>query len=314
MNRLADSEIDSLSKRLKKDPGDFECRMSLIKHYWRNRYHSKEDAENHARLVFWLIENEPDNEVLSDPYCSFRTDGGDYLNRARELFDQAAKANSKKAAVLVNAGWFYYQMGLPEAEGLLRKCCELESESPTYFLKLGEYYSLSPNGIEDCERKSLEAFETAYHLSDDDSGFYQLQSLSQAAFSMGDLKKAAKYAKQLLKGAESRQEDWNYWNAIHWGNIILGRVSFQKGEVSKAAQHLVTSVKESKGSPQLNSFGPDIDLLQELIDLKQFDAGLAYLAECRKFWSSDRGQRFMKAATELFEGQQTADLIELKCK
>ena len=44
------------------------------------------------------------------------------------------------------------------------------------------------------------------------------------------------------------------------------------------------------GSPQLNSFGPNMTLAKELLEKGQSEVVLQYLALCKKFWKMDRGQ------------------------
>jgi TonB family protein len=126
-------------------------------------------------------------------------------------------------------------------------------------------------------------------LEQQDSGdageqrFYELAPLAKAAVEAGAMDKAKAYATELLQMAAQYPADWNYGNAIHDGNMVLGRVALRQGTVALARQYLLQAGK-TKGSPQLNSFGPNMRLAGELIDANERDAVLQYFDLCRSFW------------------------------
>ena len=84
--------------------------------------------------------------------------------------------------------------------------------------------------------------------------------------------------------AVTHNGDWNDGNAIHDGNMVRGLVALRSGNVQQAAQDLIEAGKTT-GSPQLNSFGPDMMLASELLEKGQRDAVLEYLVSCKKFWT-----------------------------
>jgi len=109
------------------------------------------------------------------------------------------------------------------------------------------------------------------------------------AFDSGDLKKASNYAHELLDTAPQFKKDWDYGNAIHHGNCVLGRVALQQGDTKTAIHYLLESGK-TKGSPQLDSFGPNMCLARELLVKGEKDAVLQYFGLCRNFWESGGDQ------------------------
>jgi len=113
--------------------------------------------------------------------------------------------------------------------------------------------------------------------------FYALAKLAKAAFIAGDLDKAQTYATQLVEMAPQYPNDWNYGNAIHDGYMILGRVALVRGSVALAEQDLLNA-GSTKGSPQLNSFGPNVSLAKDLLEKGRADTVLQYFALCRNFW------------------------------
>jgi TonB family protein len=119
-----------------------------------------------------------------------------------------------------------------------------------------------------------------------DSGiqrFYDLPRLAKAALKAGDMAKAQGYATELLALAPRYPKDWNYGNAIHDGNMVMGAVALQQNGPGAAVQYLLAAGK-TPGSPQLGSFGPNMTLAKALIDAGQGTAVLQYFEECRAFW------------------------------
>jgi hypothetical protein len=79
------------------------------------------------------------------------------------------------------------------------------------------------------------------------------------------------------------KSDWNYGNAIHYANMILGRIALQEGKINRAKEYLLKS-GNTPGSPQLKSFGPNMSLAEELLKQGEINVVLEYLELCEKFW------------------------------
>ena len=122
---------------------------------------------------------------------------------------------------------------------------------------------------------------------DGDQHFYKLVDLAKAAFSSGDDSAARSLAEELLSTAEQFRKDWNYGNAIHHGNVILGRLALKKGNLIEAKDHL-KKAGGTPGSPQLNSFGPNMLLAKELLEKGERDAVIEYFEQCKAFWKLGR--------------------------
>jgi TonB family protein len=117
---------------------------------------------------------------------------------------------------------------------------------------------------------------------DNENRGYALPQLAKAAVTAGALDKASLYANELLTSAHAG--DWNDGNATHDGNMVRGLVALRSGNLEQAAKDLIEAGKTS-GSPQLNSFGPNMTLASELLEKGQRDAVLEYLTLCKKFWT-----------------------------
>ncbi len=130
---------------------------------------------------------------------------------------------------------------------------------------------------------------------DEPQRFYALPALAKKSAEAGALDKAASYANEMLRMAPQYRGDWNYGNAIHDGNMVLGLVALRQGSVENAKQYLLESARIS-GSPQLDSFGPDLTLAKELLQKGERDTVLEYFSLCRAFWKM--GAAKLDAMTE----------------
>jgi hypothetical protein len=95
-------------------------------------------------------------------------------------------------------------------------------------------------------------------------------------------------AKMYLDDAKMFRCNWNYGNAIHDANTVLGLMSLRVGKVPEAIGYLHAAGK-SPGSPQLNSFGPSMHLAKALATKGEFDAVAKYLDDIRYFWKMEDG-------------------------
>lgn len=97
--------------------------------------------------------------------------------------------------------------------------------------------------------------------------------------------KAEAYARELLDLAEASARDWNYGNAVHDGHRILGQLALQRGDGRSAKEHLLAA-GETPGSPQLDSFGPELTLANDLLAAGERATVVAYLKACERFWKT----------------------------
>jgi len=118
--------------------------------------------------------------------------------------------------------------------------------------------------------------------------FYALNDAAKDSFVQGKKEDARRYAEELLALIPKYQGDWNYGNAIQDANLVLGRIAVTEGRLDDAKQHLL-AVGKSPGSPQMNSFGPNMSLAKDLLEKGERDVVLEYFELCRKFWKLERG-------------------------
>ncbi len=119
--------------------------------------------------------------------------------------------------------------------------------------------------------------------------FYAVGDELAAAYKGGEFDKAKELANENLNLAKAYRCNWNYGNAIHESYSILGQISLNQGDLDGAIDDL-RKAGESPGSPQLDTFGPDLDLADELLQRGKSDAVRSYLLEIKRFWKMNDGK------------------------
>ncbi|MHA2904257.1 hypothetical protein ACW9FB_17465 [Ralstonia mannitolilytica] len=117
----------------------------------------------------------------------------------------------------------------------------------------------------------------------EDEAFVHLPGAATAAFHLGQFPDAKLHAERALTLAPRYRNSWNYGNTVHLGHTVLGLLALNAGDVSRAVTELHASAC-IEGSPQLNSFGPTMQLAKALLREGQVGPVLAYLERCRSFW------------------------------
>ena len=113
--------------------------------------------------------------------------------------------------------------------------------------------------------------------------FVHLSSAAAAAFHLERFVDAKQFAERALALAPAFPADWNYGNAIHMGHTVLGLLALNAEDYTSAINELYESGK-TPGSPQLNTFGPTMQLAKALLKLGHVEPVLSYLEQCRVFW------------------------------
>jgi hypothetical protein len=115
-----------------------------------------------------------------------------------------------------------------------------------------------------------------------------LPRLARAAFAASDWPRAERYANEALTAAKTGVFWWT-GDAIHQGNIVLGRLALRRSDVESAKRYLLAA-GTAPGSGSLASLGPNMSLARDLLDRGETDSVVAYLEECRDFWTGNRGK------------------------
>jgi thiol-disulfide isomerase/thioredoxin/tetratricopeptide (TPR) repeat protein len=308
---LTAKDAEKLEEQLRHEPNDLVTRAKLLGFYSFQSRTSDQAKEPYSQHVFWLIENKPDSKILGSPFAELdrRIDGQVYL-QAKNLWFQQINKDPNNTMVIGNAAHFFLLNDSKLAESLLKKAQSLEPNNPEWPQSLAHLYSLRTSNQtlsnqSENAKKSLEQMEKSMELvSSEIDKYYMLSDLAKFAYQAGDSNKAENYAKELLLLAPKYPGDWNYGNAIHHANIVLGRIALARGNIEAAKEYLIEAGK-TPGSPQLNSFGPNMTLAKELLEKKETQTVLSYFELCGKFWKM--GGEELKEWSELVRNGEMPD-------
>lgn len=142
-------------------------------------------------------------------------------------------------------------------------------------------------------------------ISKEEQHFYRLGIKLGLAYHRGNrLDGKAKFlAEEYLSLAREYPDSWNYGNAIHAANTVLGLLALEAGRVEEAVVYLHRA-GATPGSPQLNNFGPNMLLAQKLIEAGRVESVLAYLEQCQKFWTSPANRKIAEWHLALLDGEE----------
>ena len=319
--KLTASQVRDLEGALQKDPKDLRTRLRLIGHHARP---GGALGDPLLPLLLGLIENHPRSRLAAELPAVLLS--GPPYDRAAKAWQEVVKSHPDDPRVLGNAGTFlagdlFSATYRDQAEAYLGRARALEPDEPRWCEQLGVLHEMdrtraaSPESRRAAARKALESYEAAYRLTPPSrrdalrpQGKHALHGLATTAFDAGEVAKAKGYATSLLESVKPEAESWNYGNALFDAHTILGRVALEGGDAASAAEHLLEAGK-TPGSPQLNSFGPNMILAQSLLEKGERDVVLRYFDLCGKFWvlGKDRLDRWsgdVKAGRKPdFEGQ-----------
>ena len=150
-------------------------------------------------------------------------------------------------------------------------------------LALGTDHPITPQG------RLAEATSKLAAARTDEDRFYALDDAAKQSFEVGKIEDAQKHATELLALAPRFPSNWNYGNALQDGNLVLGRIAASEGRIEEAKQYLLKA-GGSPGSPQMDSFGPNMSLAKDLLVKGERETVLQYFELCRKFWKMDYGK------------------------
>ncbi len=119
--------------------------------------------------------------------------------------------------------------------------------------------------------------------------FYALNDAAKESFVVGKIEDAQKYANELQTLLPQFQGNWNYGNAVQDANLVLGRIAVREGRIDEAKKYLLQAGK-SPGSPQMDTFGPNMSLAKDLLEKGERQTVLDYFELCRKFWQMHDGR------------------------
>jgi ribosomal protein S15P/S13E len=309
---LTAEEAENLELHLKNNPDDLTARTKLLGYYMRFSFGPGPEQQKRTNHVLWVIEHHPEAEVAGFPEAMLdpHTDAAAYAE-GRATWLKRAEAKEATVAVLGNAASFFQLYDRPTAEDLLSRAEALEPENAHWAERLGHLYDLDQvrfRGQPSVEtaKKALAAYERALdkiqrskqdRLLQHLARHNLLQYAARAASQANEDEKATAYATELLNPASSSPAiapalAVSRGNAIHYGNLVLGEVALRHGDIEKAEQYLIAAGK-TPGSPNLDSFGPNMYLAQELLKRGRSETVIEYVRLCGQFWKREKTEAWI---------------------
>ncbi|MDE2972367.1 MAG: RNA polymerase subunit sigma-24 [Acidobacteriota bacterium] len=301
---LTAAEAAALERRLAANPEDLNARAQLLGYYFR---HHRTDPSRKAGHVVWFIRNAPEAEVLEGPEAHIMPVlDPEGFAAAKEAWLEQIGSEPRNVTFLRHAAAFFTLSDEALSAELLERAEDVEPTSAEWARELGQIHWREarqfPEGWDAAlAGRALADFERAYELSGASGRGSLLADLGMAAFVVGDMDKARIYAETMLADIP---DGWNRGNRVHYGNLVLGRIALADGDLRGAGQYLLAAGR-TPGSPQLNSFGPDMALARDLLERGETQTVLRYLALCLEFW--EMGQDSLKNWIALIEGGRTPD-------
>jgi len=290
--KLSPEAAAGLELQVKAAPGDVEARTRLLGYYMQRAFSSPEARAARQQHILWLIRNRPDAAVLDTPFARLDRimDGSAYEDGKKAWLEQVER-QPQDAALLGRAAGYLQLHDSAMAEDLYRRAEAAEPQNAQWSAELGHLYqrgiSRETGEVRETKAKAaLAAYEQSLQRVKEEEVVDRRSLLSDAArmaLEVGDLAKASGYADELLASVDERSGDWMTGNAIHQGHLILGRIALRGHDLAQAKEHLLAAGR-TPGSPQLNSFGPNMSLAKELLEAGERQAVLDYLKLCGSFW------------------------------
>jgi tetratricopeptide (TPR) repeat protein len=275
---LSEAQVASLEQSVEKHPSNISARIKLMGYYSSppKITSSRSELRRHG---IWFLKNHPEVHQLRR-FIMFvgEADMREYEEVRQMLFKRLA-SHPDDFSSLRNAAAHVQARERELSATLFAKAHALAPGDWELAFTLGKHLLLldKPQAAHEALERSLAV------IGKDVERFHVLGTAASAAFLAGELAKSARHADELLALGAQFPTHWNHGNAVHEGHSIRGLIALEAGKLDEASAALLEAGK-TPGSPQLNSFGPNLRLARELAKRGQTSAVLTYFELCAHFW------------------------------
>lgn len=302
--QLTEAEAAALEHQLLENPQNLVARAQLVGYHGTRR---RSSPGRHSEHVLWFVRNVPESELLQSAVARimpfFEPEG---YAEAKQAWLRHIEEEPSNVVFLRNASRFFTVSDDELAAGLLGRAEALEPSNSYWATQLGRnrwreahnpYRGTDP-GV---AAQAFDAFRRAYDLSGRDDCADLMSDLAITAFAAGDTEKARGYAEAMLAASPG---DRNRGDYIHYGNLVLGRIALDEGNLDEAREHLLAAAR-TRGAPLRRFGGPDMALAKALLDRGQVTIVLQYLELCLDIW--ERGEQDLRDWIALIEAGRNPD-------
>lgn len=267
----------------------------LLSYYAQKRSLNGDEIARVERSLGVLI-RECSSAVIWQQVASFAAilshDRAVYL-RSRALWRRESQRHPNDPRVLASAADFMI-VGDDDVEALrlVGRAIELSASNFRYYAQRARLYARLDGeqakqvcGKHSCSEEAHNAFEEALALAESERRSIAVAA-ARAALHADDFVTAEKLANGLIGGAQ-RDDAPILGDELHHGHLVLGSIALARKDVDSAKRHLLLAAMTS-GSAVLSTFGPNMALAKQLLELGERDVVLEYLRRCASFW--DRPQ------------------------
>jgi tetratricopeptide (TPR) repeat protein len=301
---MSEHDATRLEEELKSDPNSFADTIKLLAYYSFKSIQGGLNADQltHRReRILWVINNEPASPFAGSFEASFNPpeSDSDGIQQGKALWLKQVQSRPRDYRVISNASEFFSWAGDWErSKELAEHAYAINPKDHDVASSLASLYWRSArhaSNSEEVRRSAARAF-LVYKRALDDAGnasgrFNDLPNAAQAAFEAGEYQQSESLSREALNLAVQPEHVSNNADAIHYSNIVLGRLALRCGDVSAASAYLLKAGDlQPNSSPHLDTFGPNMMLADELLQKGERDAVLRYFDQCAKFWTMDEGK------------------------
>lgn len=301
---MTEQDAARLEEELKSDPNSFANTIRLLDYYSNQSIQGVLNADQlvHRReRILWVINHEPASPFAGSFQASFNPPESDSagVQEGKVLWLRQVQSRSNDYRVIINASdYFHWAADWEKARELADRAYAINPKDHRVASSLASLYwraARHSSNSADVRRSAARAFQVYKQALDDARDqrdrFNDLPDAAQAAFEAGEYQQSESLSREALDLAVRPEYVKNNADAIHYGNIVLGRLALQRGDVSSASAYLLKAGDlEPNSSPHLDTFGPNMMLADELLQKGEREAVLSYFDRCAKFWEMDEGR------------------------
>lgn len=269
---LSDEKTADLEEALLREPENMEIRAVLLGKYDSARYFDNVAHQKRMKHIEWIVSSCPEHVLAGDPCVGIiRWDHEDDYQHIKSMWLTQVESKKNNPSVLMNAANFFDSEDKELAEKLLLDALALQPKNRDYRAKLASLYSYW-DGHEEQAWRQAELLSKGFKVLDID----ELVELPDRAFAAKKYDRAVSSAKWILFLIRCSDILKQHGGARNMAHTVIGKVALIKGDVSKAKYHLEQSIKDI-ACPTMQSFGPSLELADELLKVGEKAAVLGYL-------------------------------------
>lgn len=264
-----------------REPQDLHARALLYGYYKAHVYDLIFPTEDEVVDAYaWFMQRNPRSWILREAPRSTE-------DRVAQLWVAHVSAHRTDVATLATAADAVFFARPELSRRYLEQALSLDPTNAAVSYQLAELYRLKWDDLgiarEEAARMTFDLHRRSVEAEADDSvRAWRLAAAGKAALDAGEVAFAERCGSDMLAWARDKTPQ-EAANELHQGHLLLGRVALRRGDPESAKAHLLAAA-DVPGSPQLNSFGPNMALAKELLEAGEAKTVLAYFDRLRTFW------------------------------